>query len=104
MKKAILMALLITMVVGCKKDENKKGSVTHTIQVTGHSFNVQLTISGTVYYSPLATYSANSGETVKVRDTGSTNNSYKNVTLLIDGKEVWKYSGYGVAETTITLQ
>ncbi len=49
MKKLIIL-LSITALVSCKKEEKKKPTTTHTIQVTGNSFNSVFDCNGQMFY------------------------------------------------------
>lgn len=99
MKRVILFSLLA--LVACKKDKTEKNVTTHTIQVTGNSFNSVFTCNGQTYYGGIIpTLSISTGQIATYKDAGY--NSQKNVAITIDGLTVWSYNSNGVAQYTYT--
>ena len=102
MKKLILLSLITLF--ACKKEAKEQVITNHTLQVTGYGMYATIDINGSVYYPPLITFTVKTNDVVKFKDNPTGSNNYRNIVLSIDNNTKYAYSGYGVAETTLTIK
>lgn len=102
MKKLILLSLITLF--ACKKEAKEQVITNHTLQVTGYGIYATIDINGSVYYTPLISFTVKTNDVVKFKDSPIGSNDYRSIVLRVDNDTKYTYSGYGVAETTLTIQ